>query len=1053
MNALLIALEGFFGGLPLPLLNVWGRLAYGAGAVLAIAAFGGFTFKPGGRWALGRERQAWDAKAILSIPLTFCLIIATGYLGSFIVLVPEAQTLESVKDLTVFLCVVLFGYPALITVPFAYALSDVIEGIPPAFVLDWLPGYFINPAFFWMAYQLIGKDPDFRRVRTWRAYLLFAVAFMALEPVLWGYICAGKFTPEISYRHISSALVFTTSLTWIMAPVAMLGALPLARRTGMFWAEIPGHVKERLLRSRAWVWEAGRGRGRDVSKGLQEGWPIRMMILTPFIALMLLMVGATAFVTLRSAEGDANKLAAHLHQEIATNIDLILDEHLSRAPAGSSGAEGVSALLHRLPIARHGLAMVLDTSGRVLASTTGASDPVAALAVAAFRRAQQREPEMESGLQFRFDQVSARPLARTTWLANGAAYRDRTGGHRRWTLLTVLPESYYLAGIKEGSSRSAVMFSIALMLSLAVAALLAAAVTQSLRRISSATRSLARGDLTQRVPGSRLEELDDLAVSFNQMAEKLTRSIEELRAEEQRLLHEKRLVDTLMDTLPGTVALFDEEGTLLKWNKVLERVSGRDAQALEGRKAADFLPAEQAEIAARSIQAALARGYDEVELSMLSGAGTRVPYLFKSVRMDTAQGPRILGIGFDMSDRREFEDRLRQAQKMEAIGALAGGIAHDFNNLLTVILGFSEVLRRRLEPLDPARGDADQIALTAHRAAQLTRQLLAFSRKQLLQPVIFDVTQCIRDMSRMLLRVIGEDIELETLLPESPMRCKTDPGQIEQAILNLVVNARDAMPRGGKLTIEAHQVYLDEEHCRLHPNAHPGEYIQISVADTGSGMSPEVLARVFEPFFTTKEVGSGTGLGLAMVYGIVQQSGGHVEARTQPGHGSTFTLYLPATDAPATAQRAAALATTTPVSIGTETVLLVEDEKAVRELTSRVLTSRGFTVLEAADGKEAQRLAEAPGQAIDILVTDVVMPGQSGPDLAVTLRARRPGLPVLFVSGHTDDAVVRHGLANHTIDFLPKPYVPSDLVRKVRDILDRDEARARAAEASPQSAD
>ncbi|MDB4929217.1 MAG: periplasmic sensor hybrid histidine kinase [Myxococcaceae bacterium] len=1039
MNALLLAFERFLGGLPLPLLQVWGRLAYGAGAVLAIVAFGGFTFKPGGRWGLGRERQSWDARAILSIPLTFCLIIATGYLGSSIVLVPEAQTLESVKDLTVFLCVVLFGYPALITVPFAYALSDMIEGVPPAFVLHWLPGYFINPACFWIAYQLIGKDPDFRRLKTWRRYLLFAVTFMALEPALWGYICAPQFTPEISYRYITPALAFTTGLTWIMAPVAMLGALPLARRTGMFWAEIPGHVKERLLGAKAWVWEAGRGRGKDVTDGLNEGWPIRMLILAPFIALMLVMVGATAFVTLRSAEHDANKLAAHLHREIATNIDLLLDEHLARAPAGSSGVEGVSALLQQLPIARRGLALVLDRSGRPLASTTGQMSPVATLAVAAFYRARQGQPETEAGIQFRFDQVSARPLARTTWLANAAAYRDRAGEHGDWILLTVLPESYFLAGIKEGSSRSAVIFAVALMLSLAAAALLAAAVTRSLRRISAATRSLARGDLVQRVPGSRLEELDDLALSFNQMAEKLTASIEELRAEEQRLLHEKRLVDTLMDTLPGTVALVDAEGTLLKWNKALERVSGRDAQSLKGLRAADLLPADQSEAAARSVQAALARGYDESEFSVLTGDSTQVPYLFKSVRMGTALGPCILSVGFDMSDRRELEDRLRQAQKMEAIGSLAGGIAHDFNNLLTVILGFAELLRRRLEPLDPARGDADQIAFTAQRAAQLTRQLLAFSRKQLLQPVIFDVNQSIREMSKMLQRVIGEDIELETRLGESPVRCKTDPGQIEQAMLNLVVNARDAMPRGGKLTIEARQIALDQEHCRLHPNARPGEYVRISVTDTGSGMSPEVLARVFEPFFTTKAAGSGTGLGLAMVYGTVQQSGGHVEVRTQPGRGSTFTIYLPATDDPATDRRAAA-APAIPASSRTETVLLVEDEKAVRELTSRVLTAEGFTVLSAADGPEALRLAGAPGQAIDILVTDVVMPGQSGPDLAQALRASRPGLPVLFVSGHTDDAVVRHGLLNQTIDFLSKPYVPADLSRKVRDILGQESA-------------
>jgi len=1033
MNALLLALEGFFGRLPLPLLDVWGHLAFGIGTALAIAAFGGFTFKPGGRWGLGRERQAWDSKAFLTIPLTFCLIIATGYLGSAVVLVPEAQTLESLKDLAVFLCVVLFGYPALITVPFAYALSDMIEGVPPSFVLDWLPGYFINPSFFWIAYQLIGKNPDFRRLATWRRYLLFAAVFMALEPVLWGYICAGKFTAAISYRHISSALVFTTSLTWILAPVAMLGAFPLARRAEMFWAEIPGHVKERLLGDRTWAWESGRGRGRAIAHGLREGWPIRMLILAPFIALMLLMVGATAFVTLRSAESDAQRLAAHLHEAIAANIDLSLDEHLASAPAGADEVEGVGALLRQLPIARQGLAMVLDGSGRVLASTSGRSDPVAALAVEAFHRERRGQGALDAGVQFRFDRVTARPLSRTTWLANGAPYQDRAGGHRGWIVLSVLPESYFLAGIREGTSRSAVMFSIALMLSLGVAALLAATVTRRLRTIAAATRSLSGGDLGQRVPGSPLEELDDLASSFNQMAEKLARSIEDLRSEEQRLLHEKRLVDTLMDSLPGTVALYDGRGALLKWNRELERVTGRDRPSLEGSRAEDLVPPEQAGASTRSVEAALARGDDEAELPLLTAGGAPVPYLFKSVRMDTAEGPRILSVGLDVSERREVEERLRQAQKMEAVGALAGGIAHDFNNLLTVILGFSEVLRRRLDASDPARGDADQIASTAQRAAQLTRQLLAFSRKQMLQPVVFDVSQTVREMSSMLRRVIGEDIALEVTLPEEPLRCRTDAGQIEQAILNLVVNARDAMPRGGTLTIEARRARIDGDHCRLQPDARPGEYVQVSVTDTGTGMSPEVLARVFEPFFTTKAVGSGTGLGLAMVYGIIRQSGGHVEVSTQPGRGSTFTLYLPTTEGPETSRRTSP--PSAPLPTGTETVLLVEDEAAVRELTSRVLSSRGFTVLAAADGPEALRLAGGPGRPVDILVTDVVMPGQSGPDLATTLRARWPELPVLFVSGHTDDAVVRHGLLHQTIHFLPKPYVPSELVARVREIL------------------
>ncbi len=303
MSAIIHGLETVFGNLPLPLLEVWGRLAYIVGCVLAISAFGGFTFRPGGRWGVGRERQAWDARAVLSIGLTFVFIVVAGYIGSFIVLVPGAQTFESLKDLMVFLCIVLFGYPALVAVPFAYGLSDLIEGVPPGYLLEWLPGYFINPACFWVAYQLFGKNPDFRRVRVWGQYLLFVVVFMSTEPVLWGYICAGKFTSAISFGNITPALFFTTAITWIMAPLAMLAAFPLARKFGFFWAEIPGHVRERPLGRKEWVWEAGTGGTSPDTVSPPHGWPIRMVILTPFIALVLLMVGATAYVTLRSASG------------------------------------------------------------------------------------------------------------------------------------------------------------------------------------------------------------------------------------------------------------------------------------------------------------------------------------------------------------------------------------------------------------------------------------------------------------------------------------------------------------------------------------------------------------------------------------------------------------------------------------------------------------------------------------------------------------------------------------------------------------------------------
>src|SRR4249919_3849301 len=256
MTAVITWLELMFDAIPLPLLEAWGRVSYIVGLFLASCAFGGFTFRIGERWGFGRARQTWDLKAFLSLPLTFVLIIATGYIGSFIVLVPGAQTFESLKDLVVLLGITLFGYPALITIPFAYGLSDLIAGVPPDFLLAWLPGYFINPSCFWFSYQFIGKDPDFRKPRTWGAYLAAAVLFLTLEPVLWGYICSDQFPSGISYHSITSALFFTTSITWILGPVALLIALPLARRFGWFWAEVPRRVRERAIGSSEWVWES-----------------------------------------------------------------------------------------------------------------------------------------------------------------------------------------------------------------------------------------------------------------------------------------------------------------------------------------------------------------------------------------------------------------------------------------------------------------------------------------------------------------------------------------------------------------------------------------------------------------------------------------------------------------------------------------------------------------------------------------------------------------------------------------------------------------------------
>jgi len=377
------------------------------------------------------------------------------------------------------------------------------------------------------------------------------------------------------------------------------------------------------------------------------------------------------------------------------------------------------------------------------------------------------------------------------------------------------------------------------------------------------------------------------------------------------------------------------------------------------------------------------------------------------------------------------EEQLRHVQKMEAIGTLAGGVAHDFNNMLAVISGYSELILLG-ETLDEnTRSAIDQIRSAADRAAGLTRQLLAFSRKQLLQPRRLDLVVLTSELGRLLQRVIGEDIELVTLGGPQPSVVIADPSQLEQVLMNLVVNSRDAMPKGGKLTIEVRNVTLDARDMERHLEAMPGQYVMLAVSDTGCGMDRATAARVFEPFFTTKEPGKGTGLGLATVYGIVKQTGGEVWVYSEPGQGTTFKVFLPRADAEGSANAAVERS---PV-LGSGTILLVEDENLLRNLIQEVLSASGYEVLEASSGPEALRLFEEHQGPISLLLTDVVMPRMSGQVLAERLRLARPELKVLYMSGYTDDAVVRHGVQAAEVAFIQKPFSPHQLTRKVQELL------------------
>lgn len=394
-----------------------------------------------------------------------------------------------------------------------------------------------------------------------------------------------------------------------------------------------------------------------------------------------------------------------------------------------------------------------------------------------------------------------------------------------------------------------------------------------------------------------------------------------------------------------------------------------------------------------------------------------------------------LVVAQDITERKRLEEQLHQSQKMEAIGRLAGGIAHDLNNILMVIIGYGELLLDRYrDELDPLHKELEQIRKAGERAAALTQQLLIFSRKQVLQPQILGLNLVVADMVKMLQRVIGEDIDLNIALEPALGHVEADPSQIEQVILNLVVNARAAMPQGGKLTIETANVELDETYAHWHAGVKPGPYVMLAVSDTGCGMDAETKAHLFEPFFTTKAQGQGTGLGLATVYGIVKQSGGDIWVYSELGQGATFKVYLPQVEEPEGQPRPNPIRAVLPQ--GWETILLVEDEKDVRELIRTLLQSSGYNVLEAANGGEALLICEKYSGPIHLLITDVVMPHMSGHELVERLALLRPGLRALYMSGYTDEAVVHHGMLEPGLFFIQKPFTPADLGRKVRNILD-----------------
>jgi two-component system cell cycle sensor histidine kinase/response regulator CckA len=517
----------------------------------------------------------------------------------------------------------------------------------------------------------------------------------------------------------------------------------------------------------------------------------------------------------------------------------------------------------------------------------------------------------------------------------------------------------------------------------------------------------------------------------------ISRDITDRKRAEEEIRQSQEKLRIHLEHTPLAVIEWDTEAQVTAWNPSAERLFGFSSQEAMGQHASFIVPPTFLEHVHKVGQDLLSqKGGTRSTNDNLTKDGRTISCEWYNTPLVDESG-RVLGVASlvqDVSEQVALEERLRQSQKMEAIGRLAGGVAHDFNNLLTVIMGYSQILTDGLSAASPLADATTQIRAAADRAAGITRQLLAFSRKQVLLPRVIDLNDIMMNLDTMLRRLIGEDVEVLTVPGRDLGTVKADPGQIEQVIMNLALNARDAMPNGGKLTLETENTELDDAYAREHSPLQPGRYVMLAVSDTGTGMSPAMQAHIFEPFFTTKEVGKGTGLGLSMVYGIVKQSGGYIWVYSEPGQGTTFKIYLPRVDQPAEGigaeKRPAA------VQRGTETILLVEDDVQLRQLATSVLSHCGYKILSAASTEEGLALCRANHRDIRLLVTDVIMPGMNGQQLAEQVKQISPRTRVLYISGYTSNAIVHYGVLDPGLWFLPKPFSLSALVAKVREVLD-----------------
>lgn len=546
---------------------------------------------------------------------------------------------------------------------------------------------------------------------------------------------------------------------------------------------------------------------------------------------------------------------------------------------------------------------------------------------------------------------------------------------------------------------------------------------------------------------SEREQILDLLISTFEEVMRSRQREYEAKLSEETARESHRFLQSALDALSGHIAILDTEGMVVSgnaaWRNLAETKRWTWPQAGVGCRYPDICrdafgtDAEDAAKLCEGVKAVLRGDRERFDMEYAAWSHTDPRWFMLSASRFRDRDRDLVAVEHDdITARKQLEQQFQHSQKLEAIGQLAGGVAHDFNNLLTVITGYAALLNLDLPEGDPRRSDCDEIILAVETGAALTRQLLAFSRKQVFKPAVININSAVTELERMLRRLIGEDIDYHTELAPDIGRVCADPNQVQQILMNLVVNSRDAMPRGGKLTVETRNVLLDSAYVSSHPDVKSGHYVMLTVSDNGTGMDAATRARIFEPFFTTKAVGKGTGLGLSTVYGVVQQSGGHIWVYSEPGFGTTIRIYLPRVD-DRTTGTAGEIERKRVVRPPTETILVVEDNDPVRAMLCRILRSLGYQVLEAAHPHEAIELTRKPDTRIDMLISDVVMPDMNGIELAIALRRSQPDLRILLMSGYSGHAIARHGELQPDMPFLEKPFTPNTVAQKVAEVLDR----------------